>query len=77
MHREQLPNEYDVPGPLCLFTTAMSTRMSVTPLTKSATPVMALPAMATLVMVTSAMPPNDCALTLATARILVASVKLT
>ena len=73
MQREQLPYKYDVPGPLCLFTIAISTRMSMTPFTRSPTPDMVF---VLAVMVTGTMPPNDWAYLLMVARILVASVRL-
>ena len=73
MHREQLPNPYDVPGPLWTFNVQISTRMSMTPLTRSAGAEILLVAAA---MVTGTMPPSDWAYLLTVARILVASVKL-
>ena len=73
MHKEQLPYAYAVPGPLCLLMIATSTRMSITPLTRSATPDMVFVEAA---IVTPTWPPNDCDLTLTVARILVESVKL-
>jgi len=38
MHKEQPPNPYDVPGPLLIFSEAMSTRIPMTPLTGSEYP---------------------------------------